>query len=221
MAAIRDNSIDLFFETVDLTQKDLPPEKSQLSGTAFKLSNPDTAHKIAGFVWFHGGNKLAQLAKPNAVDSVTLTDGTKIAGKIRSVSRNEMQLTTMDGNTKTIAVSQIADVSSPVVFRVQLADGSANMKFSSTYQGAAKAAAISSGSAVAPSEFKGKKIAIALIAGALIATAIAVPIAVPLAARGRGGRNGYNDLANALLIQQAMRPAPPPLQVQEPPPELF
>jgi hypothetical protein len=229
------NKVDIIFETVDLTEKVEDGDK-RLTGTTFKTTfdGGNTEGKVTGLLLLEGGSSLHELDSPGSTDTVKLTDGTTHTGKIVSCTDKYLQIQT-DITNRTIDAANIAEISSARVFKFELpvrtssdmtgktniiADAS-QITFTPTISVKAEVQTTSKAEPkkvepkvekVASSSSRKKKV---LIIGAiglcLIATAIAVPIAVACGTSGGGNNRAAEQqlaLFNMLRAQQ-LRAATP------------
>lgn len=223
--ALKQNRIDILFDTVDLTQKtDTTQKRKNLTGTCFGLTKiTGGGRSIAkGFVLIDGGSGLSEFDQPGLSDTVTLTDGTTCSGHIETVDTNQITVVS-NGESRNIAVDAIKRIASPRVLAMTLPfaqDGQTyDAKFTATCDQKVTVKASSNTNtrtqlATQSHPSRKKKIIVTIVVACLIATAIAVPIAV--ACGGHHHHHGNNDLANQIAFRNlfvrdsAVAPAPAP-----------
>lgn len=223
VVVLKDNRIDILFDSLDLTEKTGVGEKKKtLTGTCFALTKTVSHGRpcVTGFTYLDGGTSFAEIDQPGVVETVSLTDGSSCHGQITSVTSEKITLTTPDGERQ-IDTASVKDVSSPRVFAVSIPyaeDGqSFEAKFTRTSDSSMTSGAVSTTVAkqkpsANPSDSnRKKKIIVTVIVACLIATAIALPIA--LACGGNNGNNNNNSFANQvafrnLFARETPTPAP-------------
>lgn len=213
-AEISDNRMDILFTVVDLTTSRLKEEKS-LTGLILesKILGEGSSRTLTGGVYFDGGTKLSELIT-ESTEYVKTTSGLKVTGKITQVSRIQLSVETAHG-TEDFLISDLAEIHSPRFFQfsIPIADASG---LPTTFTGQAEEMSFSITSEVAESKpvvvtekpaatdkhkmsKKAKIITIAVL-GCVIATAIAVPIAV--ACGTSGGGNNRQQVLQTFTWQQ-------------------
>ncbi|MBX9877537.1 MAG: hypothetical protein K2Y22_03690 [Candidatus Obscuribacterales bacterium] len=221
------NKVDIIFESVDLTEK-VDDSQKQLTGTTFKTNfeGHNTEGRVTGLLLLEGGSSLPEFDIPGTNDTVKLTDGTTHTGKIVSCTDKYLQIQT-DITNRTIDTANIAEITSPRVFKFEMP-----VRTSSDMTGKAKVIADASQITFTPTmalkaeakktvksepkkaESKGEKqvgsmsrkkkiIIMSAIGLCLIATAIAVPIAVACGTSGGGSDN--RKAAEQLVLFNALR----------------
>lgn len=181
-------------------------------GTIFFLKADDnrSGPALTGYWFCRAGSKFARIVgnRKGGGDVIDTKSGARLVGSIQDVSFQQVEIETKDGR-KSIPVSDIGGLSSARVFRftcplqgvvnldlAQAFEATAErFEFTSTFDSAlAKQASETQRPEKAGGKVKSgwstrKKIIVFTIAALLIATAIAVPIAVavPLSNRNRGG----------------------------------
>lgn len=235
------NKVDIIFETADLTEK-VPDNQKILTGTTCKTTfeGHNTEGSVTGLLLLEGGTSLTELDTPGTTDVVKLTDGSSYTGRIISCTEKYLQIQT-DISSRTVDVSNIAEISSPRVYKFSIqartstdmtgktkivADASeitftptmtvkAETKTTTTAK-AEKPAKTETASAEKPASSMSRRkkiIILGAIGMCLIATAIAVPIAVACGTSG-GSNNSQRAneqlaLINFLRLRQAQAaPAP-------------
>lgn len=206
VAVLSENRIDILFDSVDLTQKTGTSEKKRsLSGTCFGMTTGVSKGRpcVTGYAYIDGGTSFSEIDQPGVTDSISLTDGTACHGQITSVTSDHVTVTT-SGGEKQIDITKIKDVSSPRVFTVSFPyaeDGrSFEAKFTSTDDtkvGVSSPDDVKKQSLTQNHSNRKKKIVFAIVVACLVATAIAVPIAV--SAGGRHHNNSNNELNQIAL----------------------
>lgn len=224
-AEISDNRMDIFFTVVDLATSRLSEEKS-LTGIILtsKTLGEGSARNLTGGVYFDGGHKLHEL-DTTSPEYIKTTKGQTVTGKITQVSRVQLSVETSYG-TEDFLISELAEIHSPRYFQFSIpivdASGSGTavsgqveeMSFSNSsevMQTAEPAPAIAEkpitsrrGALHAPSGnqamSKKAKIITFTVLGCVIATAIAVPIAV--ACGTSGGGNNRQQVLRSFAWQQ-------------------
>lgn len=187
--------------TIDLARKD-QSKPVQLRGVTFGVSSDKQAgqRRVAGFVFFNGGEKLKDLDKPDAEEKVVVSGGVTYRGRIQTVTAREITILTGNSHALSINTARIRRVSSPRIFRFTMA-GKETSAVSSTGAFTAEANRLRfyptyadnfTGKGNELARGKGtwssrKKIVVAAIAALAVAAAIAIPLAVaiPLASRNR------------------------------------
>ncbi len=195
-AEITDNRMDVLFTVVDLATGRLQEEKS-LTGLILmsKTTGEGNERMLTGGVYFDGGRKLFEL-DTTSPEYVKTTSGLKYAGKITQVSRSQLSVETAHG-TEDLLISDLSEIHSPRFFQfaIPVAEvtgatttftGQAEeMSFTQTPEVTAPKIAAAEPANINPTlppdkhhmSKKSKIITIAVL-GCVIATAIAVPIAV-------------------------------------------
>lgn len=238
---LKDNVLDIFSD-IDATAK-TPESSPVLTGTAFNIKTTTSSSsgkkgKIRGFVLLLGGSKIHEVDVAGATDSLTLANGETISGRITSADKYGLIVLT-GGTSKEINVDQISSISSPRVFEFSVAitseetinpnDGfianGDSITFTSTFKkSTAKQSdpqlttrvSDSSGRAVTA-----RKVLVAVAVLAVVATAIAVPLALCLGNRRSSANKDAQNLANVLFLRnltsrQPESPPPPPPPVEIP-----
>lgn len=226
-AEISDNRLDIFFTVVDLTTGRLK-EKKSLTGLILNCSTlgEENARTLSGGVYFDGGLSLPELNIPQP-EYVKTTSGQKISGKITQVSRVQLSVVTTHG-TEDFLISEIAEIHSPRYFQFFIPVADANGS-SANFTGQAEQMSFAPATEIAETQIKpqpavaseqpivtekqpatdtfdkhhmSKKAKIITIAvlGCVIATAIAVPIAV--ACGTSGGSNNRQKVLQTFAWQQ-------------------
>lgn len=227
------NKVDIIFETVDLTEKVEDGDK-RLTGTTFKTTfeGHNTEGSVTGLLLLEGGSSFAELDSPGTTDTIKLTDGTTHTGHIVSCSGKYLQIQT-DVTNRTIDTANIAEISSARVFKFEIpvrtsADmtGKTNIiadasQIAFTPTMAIKAEVKTTAKAepkvekvARHSSHKKKIIIMSAIGLCLIATAIAVPIAVACGTSGGGDNRRAAEQQLALfnmLRAQQLQAAPAPM----------
>lgn len=233
------NKVDIIFESVDLTEK-VEDSQKQLTGTTFKTTfeGHNTEGSVTGLLLLEGGSSLPEFDIPGTSDTVKLTDGTTHTGKIVSCTDKYLQIQT-DITNRTIDTANIAEITSPRVFKFEMpvrtssdmtgktkiiADASqitftptmalrAEVKTTAKTETKTKTAETKVEKHAGSMSRKKKIIIMSAIGLCLIATAIAVPIAVACGTSGGSSdnRKAAEQLAlfNMLRAQQ-LQAAPQP-----------
>ena|GEM_PF-4541510 len=220
-AEISDNRIDILFTVVDLTTGRLKEEKS-LTGLILNCTTlgQGDARTLKGGVYFDGGLKLSEL-NTTAPEYVKTASGEKVRGKITQVSRIQLSVETTHG-TEDLLISDLSEIHSPRYFQFSIPVADANGS-SASFNGQAEEMSFSGVTEIADAEptvapekpivtkkpvttdkhhmsKKAKIITIAVL-GCVIATAIAVPIAVACGTSG-GSNNHRQQVLQAFAWQQ-------------------
>ncbi len=217
-AEITDNRMDVLLTVVDLATGRLKEEKS-LTGLILtsKTTGEGSQRILTGGVYFDGGLKLFEL-DTTSPEYVKTTSGQKYIGKIIQVSRVQLSVETALG-TEDFLISDLLEIHSPRFFQFAIpvaeVTGEAmtftgqaeEMSFTTAPEAAATEIAVAEPAKISPTlptdkhhmSKKAKIITIAVL-GCVIATAIAVPIAVACGTS-RGSNNQQRTL-EAMAWQQ-------------------
>ncbi len=225
VAVLKDNRIDILFDSLDLTEKSGVSEKKKtLTGLCFALTKTVSHGRpcVTGFTYLDGGTSFAEIDQPGVAETISLNDGSSCHGQITSVTSEKITLTTKDGERQ-IDTSSVKDVSSPRVFAVSIPyaeDGqSFEAKFTRTSDSSMTSGAVSTTVAKQkptnnfnnPSDSnRKKKIIVTVIVACLIATAIAVPIALACSGNHHNNNSNFaNQVAyRNLFVRETPTPAP-------------
>lgn len=222
--AITGNRIDILFAKADLTEKESSAttatnRDSRLTGTLFHCQSEGTTEKVVtGYCFFHKGSECSELEKSGTVDTVT-AKGETCTGHITSVNREHLSIET-DSGTQEIPTESIETIQSPRVFEFKMpvkdckttsngfeGDASA-ITFKPTRT--SKIAKASSSPAVTKTPSGGgsstmKKVIIATVIVAVIATAITLPIVLPLTLGHGGGGNNCEEQQRRFATWELLR----------------
>lgn len=212
-AEITDNRMDVFFTVVDLSTSRLKEEKS-LTGIILtsKILGDGNSRTLTGSIYFDGGHNLHEL-DATAGEFVKTSSGQKVTGKITQVSRTQLSVETPYG-TEDFLISDLAEIHCPRYFQfsIPILEATGSDK---TLVGQAEEMSFSIASEVSKTEkvitekpvtpdkhhmSKKAKIITIVVLGTVIATAIAVPIAV--ACGTSGGGNNRQQTLRAFAWQQ-------------------
>lgn len=223
------NKVDIIFESVDLTEK-VEDSQKQLTGTTFKTNfeGHNTEGRVTGLLLLEGGSSLPEFDIPDTSDTVKLTDGTTHTGKIVSCTDKYLQIQT-DITNRTVDTANIGEITSPRVFKFEMpirtssdmtgktkviADASqiaftptmalkAEVKTTAKTETKTKTAETKVEKHAGNMSRKKKIVIISAIGLCLIATAIAVPIAV--ACGTSGGSSDKGKAAEQLALFNLLR----------------
>ncbi len=188
---------------------------SQLSGQLLKVatSGSSSHSSVTGYASFSQGPGLPSLNKGGSCsERVDLNDGSSVKGPISSVSPDQIVCA-----GRSIPMGSVAGIHSASVFKFSMGIDSGDaqkISFEPTCIHAAAAKEEKQPRASTPSnpsEHKVSRIVVSLVCVALIACAIAIPIAVACSGRHHHNNNN-NQLANVLLIRSltSRKSTPPP-----------
>lgn len=139
---------------------------SQLNGQLFKAEQLPGGD-VSAYAWFTGGTGLGLLDAKICAERVDLNDGTRVPGPISSITSDQV---TAGG--KSFPMSQVSAIHSSRIFKIATNGGKAS--FDST---CIKAPAETKVKTKGP-RISGKAIIIGLVIVAVVAVAIAVPVAL-------------------------------------------
>lgn len=195
---------------------------SEEQPSALKRINQAASENLTASSSFKEGNQFEKIDAPGVEDKVSLTDGDTISGKITSVTSDEIKMTQNDGTDRVLRVNQVAGISSPRVFEFTItatdiagksgdtgvvADGE-KITFRPTYKITKPVNSSKVGKSGKKPIPTATKLAVGVVAALLIATAIAVPIAVAV------GRRDRKNPPVFVPIQPEAPPEPsPPLEI--------
>lgn len=159
--------------------------QAQLNGQLFKTATSDG--NVSGSAYFGDGPGLSKLDSTACSEYVDLTDGTRVTGPVSGVTATAI---TCAGQS--IPLSSVAAVHAARVFNFTLKTGSSpRMSFSPTCN-----KVVAQAKKDAPHRSMKTKVIVSLAVIAIVACAIAIPIALT------AGNNNNNDRYKNQLAQQ-------------------
>jgi hypothetical protein len=172
------------------------PKQTQLQGKIFKTAQ--TPNGVKGHVYFDRGPGLASLDATNCDEFVKMMDGTKVSGPISEVTDNAITCA-----RRSIPMNEVKDISSARVFRFTSSLGDKpHLNFEPTCVKGVASTKVHPKSTSSSDGFPIGKVLLIVAGGCLIATAIAVPIAVHNGVERRHDHHKNADTYNNLTYRK-------------------
>jgi len=164
--------------------------QNELTGQIFKTTSSNG--NVNGSAYFGDGPKLSQLDATSCSEYVELKDGSKVNGPVSGVTP-----TAITCNGQSIPMSSVASVHAARVFNFSLKTGSApRMSFSPTC-----AKVVAQAHKSGPHRSMRTKVIVSLAVIAIIACAIAIPVA--LTAGHHHHNNNYNNFVAQRMLSNS------------------
>lgn len=229
VVSVKGNVVDVLVSGADITQK-----KTVLSGVVYKSRCVGTGKKIKieGGCFFTSGSKLSEIDDPNVEELIDCTDGSVVSGHIIAINHEDCEVEQRDGKRRRVPMAIVTKIKSPRCYTFSIpvaaaagtaiATGTAfsgegeRCTFTSTSTGHAAPIAKEPKQQKQPKQQTssgerhiGKIVAIACVM-AVIACAIAIPIAIACSNGGGGNNNAANQVALANMLRNQQASVPPP-----------
>jgi hypothetical protein len=163
------------------------------------LKAEQAADGIHGIMFFKGGAKLSQLCRKGATERIQTTDGNLYQGSISGVGPDGVDMTLQNGATQHFALSALKCVDSGCAFEFNLANDSSKIAFARCTLAAVVTEKVrpvqQQHVLVGGNCSKTRKIILGLVLLTVIATAIAVPVAVGCATHHHHHSNNSEEIA--------------------------